>query len=86
MVNGALHSRFCSDDLGFEQLDALLQLLDRERIEVLPAQLGSQIVLATRKVFVGVHRRHSVGWRAFLVNADCDGPGHLLIRGYVAGA
>lgn len=60
MVNGALHSRFCSLDLGFEQRDALLAFLDRERVEVLLAQLGGQIVLATRKIFVGVHRVSSV--------------------------
>ena len=60
MVNGALHSRFCSLDLGFEQRDALLAFLDREGVEVLLAQLGSQIVLATRQIFVGVHRASNV--------------------------
>ncbi len=60
MVNGAFNPRFASRDLGFEQRDALLQLLDRKRVEVLLAQLGSQIVLATRKIFVGVHRASSV--------------------------
>jgi hypothetical protein len=59
MVNGALHSRFCSLDLGFEQRDALLAFLDREGVEVLLAQLGGQIVLATRQIFIGVHG-HSV--------------------------
>ena len=60
MVNGALHSRFCANDLGFQQRDALLKLLDREGVEVLLAQLGGQIVLTTRKVFVGVHRASKV--------------------------
>lgn len=59
MVNGALHPRFCSLDFGFEQRDALLAFLDRERVEVLLAQLGGQIVLATRQIFIGVHG-HSV--------------------------
>ena len=64
MVNGALHSRFCADDLRFEQRDALLAFLDRIGVEVLLAQLSNQIVLATRKIFVGVHRPSSVdrGW------------------------
>ena len=55
MVNGALHSRSCSLDLGFEQRDALGAFLDREGVEVLLAQLGGQIVLATRQIFIGVH-------------------------------
>ena len=73
MVNGALHSRFCSLDLGFEQFDPLRAFLDREGIEVLLAQLGGEIVLATGEVFVGIHRATKVGGRGFLVNADCDG-------------
>jgi len=56
MVNGAFKPGFASADLGFELLDAFLQLLDRERIEVLDRQLAEQIVLATRKILVGVHR------------------------------
>ncbi len=55
MVNGALHSRPGPFDLGFEQGDALLAFLDREGIEVLLAELGGKIVLATRQIFVGVH-------------------------------
>ena len=35
MVNGALHSRLCSFDLGFEQSDALLALLDREGVDAI---------------------------------------------------
>ena len=59
MVNGALHSQLCSLDFGFEQGDALLAFLDREGVEVLLAQLGCQVVLATRQIFIGVHG-HSV--------------------------
>ena len=55
MVNGALHSQLCSLDLGFEQKDAFLAFLDRKGVEVLLAQLGGQIVLATRQIFIGVH-------------------------------
>ena len=56
MVNGALHSRFCANNLGFEQRYALLAFLDRIGVEILLAQLSDQIVLATRQIFVGVHR------------------------------
>jgi len=55
MVNSAFKPRLCSNDFGLEQGDALFQLLDRKGIEVLLAQLGSQIVLATRQIFIGVH-------------------------------
>lgn len=56
MVNGAFQPRSTSDDLGLEGGDALLQLLDRERVEVLHRQLAEQIVLAMRKILVGVHQ------------------------------
>ena len=55
MVNGAFNPGFASRDLGLEQRDPLLQLLDRIGIEVLLAQLGDEVVLATRQIFVGVH-------------------------------
>ena len=60
MVNGAFNPCFASSDLRFEQRDALLELLDREGVEVLLAQLDRQIVLTTRKIFVGVHRASKV--------------------------
>lgn len=60
MVNGAFNPRSGSSYLRLEQFDPLLQLLDRERVEVLHGQLAEQIVLATRKVFVGVHRTRNV--------------------------
>ena len=60
MVNGAFFSRSGPGDLRLEQLDAFLQFLDRERIEILLAQLLGEIVLATRKVFVGFHRATNV--------------------------
>ena len=75
MVNGALHSRFCPDDLGFEQRDTLLKLLDREGVEVLLAQLDRQIVLTTRKVFVGVHRASKVDRARSDVNNTRNGTG-----------
>ncbi len=68
MINGALDPGAGPRDLGLEQRDALVQLLDRERIEILAAQLGDQIVLATRKIFVGVHRSRSVDRRRVDVN------------------
>jgi len=55
MVNGALHPRFCPEDFSLEQSDTFLAFLDRIGVEVLLAQLGGQIVLATRQIFVCVH-------------------------------
>lgn len=55
MVNGAFNPRFASGDLRLEQRNALVKLVDRIGVEVLLAQLGNQIVLATRQIFVGVH-------------------------------
>lgn len=55
MVNGAFKPGFASADLRLERRDALAKLLDRQRIEVLDRQLAEQIVLATRKILVGVH-------------------------------
>jgi len=40
VVNGALNFAFAARDLGFEQFDPLAQLVDREGIEILLAQLG----------------------------------------------
>lgn len=54
-MNRALNLCATSLDLGFERGDALVQFLDRKRIEVLPRELEKQVVLATRKIFVGVH-------------------------------
>lgn len=60
MINRAVDPGPGPGDFGLEQRDALVQLLDGERIEVLAAQLGDQVVLATRKILVGVHRTGSV--------------------------
>lgn len=57
MVNGAFKPRFASGDLGFERGDALLALLDRQRIEVLRRKLAEEIVLSTGKILVDVHQR-----------------------------
>jgi hypothetical protein len=56
MVNGALYLAAASLDLGLEQRDPLLELLDGEWIEVLPRQRCGGIVLSTRKILVGVHQ------------------------------
>ena len=60
MVNGAFFSHPRSGDFFLERLYTLFQLLDRQRVEVLDRQLAEQIVLATRKIFVGVHRSRNV--------------------------
>ena len=75
MVNGALHPRFCPEDFGFEQGDTLFAFLDRIGIEILLAQLGREIVLATGKIFVGIHRARSVDPGRGDVN---KAPGFLL--------
>jgi len=55
MVNGVLNFTFAPRDFAFQQRDALTQLVDRQRVKILLAQLGGKVVLATRKVFVGLH-------------------------------
>jgi hypothetical protein len=57
VVNGPIYFASASDDLRLQRGDALVQLVDRQGIEVLPRQLGEKVVLATRKIFVGVHAR-----------------------------
>ncbi len=60
MINGAVYFHPTSLDLRFQRRDALVQFLDRKRIEVLPRELEKQVVLATRKIFVGVHHPQNV--------------------------
>ena len=52
---GAVHMRFDASDLFPEQRDAFLQLVDRQRVEILPGQLGQMVSLAVRKQVVEVH-------------------------------
>lgn len=48
---------FCTRprDLGFEKADAVVQFVDRQRVEILLAELFGEVVLAARQVFVCVH-------------------------------
>gem|GEM_PF-1731912 len=46
---------FAPRNFAFQKGDAFVQLVDRKRVEILFAQLGGEVVLATRQVFVGVH-------------------------------
>ena len=55
MVNSAFNFCFGSRNFTFERRDALVQLVDRQWIEVLHRQLAEEVVRATRQVFVGVH-------------------------------
>lgn len=55
MVNSAFNFCFGSRNFTFERRDALVQFVDRQRIEILHRQLAEEVVLATRKFFVGVH-------------------------------
>jgi hypothetical protein len=52
---GALHMGFDPGDLGFEPFDALLQLLDRQRVEVLLAQRDQRVVRLAREKLVQIH-------------------------------
>jgi hypothetical protein len=52
---GALHMGFDAGDLGFEGFDALLQLLDRQRVEVLLAQRDQRVVRLAREEVVQIH-------------------------------
>ena len=51
----ALHMRFDASDLGFEGGDALVELIDRQRIEILFRQCDERIIGFTWKEFVQVH-------------------------------
>ena len=55
MVNGVLNFAFAPRNFAFQQHDAFAQLVHRKRVEILLAKLLGEVVLATRKVFVGFH-------------------------------
>ena len=55
MVNGVVDLSATSRDLGVERVDAFLQLVDRQRIEILSGKLGDQIARAAGKAVVGFH-------------------------------
>lgn len=40
---------------GFQRGDAFFKFIDRQRVNVLPDQIGQRIVAAQRKVFIGFH-------------------------------
>ena len=55
MVNGAVLVAFDARDFGLEIGDALVELGDRQRIEILPGERGHRIIGAARKILVGIH-------------------------------
>jgi hypothetical protein len=55
MVNGAFNLSSDARYLGFQRGDARLELLDRERIEILACQRDDGIVGAAGQVFFRVH-------------------------------
>jgi len=69
MVNGVFHLFAGSHDFTFERGDARFQFGDRQRIEVLPDQLG-QCVIRTRRGVVQVHAGANVDRGADDVNKD----------------
>ena len=58
MPGCGVHVRFDAGDLGPQDLDPLLQFLDRQRIEVLPAERDERIVGLAREEIVGIHERN----------------------------
>ena len=56
MVNGALHMFFHAGDFAFEESDALLELGNRQRIEVLFDQERDRVA-GSRKILFGIHDR-----------------------------
>jgi hypothetical protein len=68
MVNGAFAFTTGSFDFRLEQREALIQFLDRERVEILPGELEDQIVLAAGKSLFDVHRATNVDPRGGDVN------------------
>ncbi len=55
MVNGEIGLGPGTDDLGLQRGDPTLQFLDRKRIEILPRQLGEEVVVTLRGKIVGLH-------------------------------
>jgi len=55
---GAVHMRFDAGDLSIKSFDPLLELVDRERIEILLRQRNERIIGLTWKEFVQVHRQN----------------------------
>ena len=51
----ALHVGFDAGDLGFERLDPLLELVDRQGIEVLLGKRDQRVVRLAWEEFVDVH-------------------------------
>jgi len=56
MSLGSLHVRIDTFNLGLERRDPLLQLVDRQGVEILLAQRDQRIVRLTWKEIVQVHR------------------------------
>ncbi len=55
MVNGAFKLSSNADDLGLERRDARLELLHRERVEILARKRGNGIVGASGQDFLAIH-------------------------------
>lgn len=67
MVNSGFHLLFCSRNFGFQSCDAILELVDRERIQILSGQCRQRIVRTLRKKIVRIHDAN-VDRRVLLVN------------------
>ena len=58
MLGCGVHVRFDAGDLRPQDFDPLLQFLDRQRIEVLPAERDERIVGLAGEEIVGIHGRN----------------------------
>jgi hypothetical protein len=56
MVNDACPMPFYPRDFRFERGNARVELLDRQRIEVLTRELRQRIVASKRQILVGIHK------------------------------
>ncbi len=70
MVNRGVDLGADSRDLGFEPGDTLVQLVDRQRVEVLPRQQGERVVRLVREELVQVH-----GCRILFPDPSCQAEG-----------
>jgi hypothetical protein len=56
MVNGAFELSSDARDLGLQRFDALTELFDGERIEILARERSDGVVGAAGQAFVHIHR------------------------------
>ena len=58
MLGGGVHMRLDARDFSLQRFDSRLQLLDRQRVEVLASERNERIVGLAREEIVGIHGRN----------------------------